>query len=442
MKPMIGWYANLSRRERNAFWACYGGWALDAMDIQLYTFLIPTLSTLWTMSRGDAGIIASSALMTSAVGGWLTGVLADRYGRVTMLQIAILWYSVFTAASGLTNSFAELLTVRSLQGFGFGGEWTVGAVLIGEIVAADHRGRAVGFVQSGWATGWAIAALLSTFTLACLPQEWGWRFLFFAGAAPALMLFFVRRYVTEADIFLDSSASRSPANFLSDARRIFSPTLLRTTVLCSLLSTGALGGYYALMTWLPTYLRSERGLTIFSSGLYLGVIIAGAFAGYVVSAYLVDVIGRRRTFLLYAIGCLTIVASYTQLNISNEVMLILGFPLGFFSTGVFGGMGPFMTELFPTSVRASGQGFAYNCGRAMGAFFPALVGLLSTSMTLGLAISIFAGSAYGLLVLASYCLPETKGRVLNRSETERPELPELGRHHQCFRDAPGGQRSD
>src|SRR5260370_162527 len=327
---MIRWYANLSRRERNAFWACYGGWALDAMDIQLYTFLIPTLSTLWTMSRGEAGIIASSALMTSAVGGWLTGVLADRYGRVTMLQITILWYSVFTAASGLTNSFTELLVVRSLQGFGFGGEWTVGAVLIGEIVAAEHRGKAVGSVQSGWATGWAIAALLSTFTLAYLPEEWGWRFLFFVGAAPALMLFFVRRYVTEPDIFLDSSASRSRANFLSDARRIFSPPLLRTTVLCSLLSTGVLSG-----------------------------------------------------------------------------------------------MGPFMTELFPTSVRASGQGFAYNFGRAIGAFFPALVGLLSTSMTLGFAISIFAGSAYGLLVVAAYCLPETKGKVLNIRETELPERREM-----------------
>src|SRR5258708_3054968 len=256
-----------------------------------------------------------------------------------MRQICILWYSVFTGASGLTNSFSELLVVRSLQGFGFGGEWTAGAVLIGEIVTADHRGKAVGSVQSGWATGWAIAALLSTFTLAYLPEQWGWRFLFFAGAAPALLLFFVRRYVTEPDIFLDSTAARSPANFLSDAWRIFSPTLLRTTALCSLLSTGALGGHYSPMTWLPTYLRSEGGLTIFSSGLYLGVIIVGAFAGYIVGAYLADVIGRRRTFLLYAVGCLTIVASYTQLDINNDVMLILGFPLGFFSTGWFSGMG-------------------------------------------------------------------------------------------------------
>jgi MFS family permease len=417
-QEMLAWYTHLSPRERSAFWACYGGWALDAMDIQLYTFLIPTLSTLWTMSRRDAGIIGGSALMTSAVGGWLTGVLADRHGRVRMLQISILWYSVFTAASGLTNSFTELLVVRSLQGFGFGGEWTAGAVLIGEIVRADYRGKAVGSVQSGWATGWAIAALLSTFSLAYLPDQWGWRVPFFFGAAPALMLVFVRRQLTEPDIFLDSSNSRSPATFLGDTRRIFSPALLRTTVLCSLLSTGALGGYYALMTWLPTYLRSERGLTIFSSGLYLGVVIAGAFAGYIVSAYLVDLIGRRRNFLFFAIGCLTIVASYTQLAVDDELMLILGFPLGFFSTGVFSGMGPFMTELFPTSVRASGQGFAYNCGRAIGAFFPALVGFLSASITLGHAVGVFAGSAYGLLVLAAYCLPETKGKELD--ETERP----------------------
>jgi MFS family permease len=211
-----------------------------------------------------------------------------------------------------------------LQGFGFGGEWTAGAVLVGEIARARHRGKAVGTLQSGWAIGWALAALFSTFALTSLPADWGWRALFFIGAAPALLLLFIRRYVRESTIYLEHSALQTREKWLTGARRIFAPELLRTTILCSLLSTGALGGYYALMTWLPTYLRLERGLTIVSSGLYLGVIILGAFIGYLVGAYLADLIGRRRTCLLYALSCIVIVAP-THMPISNDTMLVLGF---------------------------------------------------------------------------------------------------------------------
>ena len=409
---MFSWYSDLTTGQRNTFWACYGGWALDAMDVQFYTFLIPSLTVLWNMSAAQAGAIASTTLFASAIGGWVTGILADRYGRLPMLQASILCYSACTAASGLTNSFNELLIVRGLQGFGFGGEWTAGAVLMGEIVRAEHRGKVVGTLQSGWAIGWGLAALISTFALTQLPADWGWRTVFFVGAAPALMLLFVRRRVQESPLFLEQTHQQLKGGLLGGIARIFSPELLRTTVLCSLLSTGALGGYYALMIWLPTYLRLERGLTVLSSGLYLGLIIFGAFAGYLVGAYLSDVLGRRRNFLLYAVAGLVIVAIYTNLPIDNDVMLILGFPLGFCAVGVFSGIGPFFTELFPTSVRASGQGFSYNLGRAIGASFPVLVGLLSAPMTLGRAIGVFSVIAYGIMLVAAYCLPETRGAQL------------------------------
>jgi MFS family permease len=409
---MFSWYTEFTPDQRKTFWACYGGWTLDGMDVQFYTFLIPTLMTRWSMSKAEAGVIAASTLVTSALGGWLTGILADRFGRVSMLKLTILWYSVFTALSGLTNSFDQLLVTRSLQGFGFGGEWTAGSVLVGEIVRARHRGKAVGTLQSGWAIGWGLAALFSTFALTLLPADLGWRALFFLGATPGLLLLYIRRYVREPTLYLERSAPETRERLLAGAGRIFSRELLRTTMLCSLLSTGALGGYYALMTWLPTYLRLERGLTVVSSGLYLGVIIVGALIGYLLGGYLTDLIGRRRNFLLYTLGSLVIVASYTHIRISNETMLILGFPLGFCSVGVFSGIGPFFTELFPNGVRGSGQGFSYNAGRAVGAFFPALVGLLSSSMSLGRAIGVFASAAYGLLVVAAYCLPETNGKEL------------------------------
>jgi MFS family permease len=415
---MFSWYGRLASRERKTFWACYGGWALDAMDIQFYTFLIPTFMALWGLSQADAGVIASSALITSAIGGWVTGILADRYGRVLMLQITILWFSVFTALCGFANSGTELLILRSLQGFGFGGEWTAGAVLIGEMVRGSDRGRAVGTLQSGWAVGWGAAALLSTVALTSLPPDWGWRLLLFAGALPALLLLYIRRHVKEPDVFLDHVHKHGRSGLIAASSKIFSRELIRTTLLCSLLSTGALGGYYALMTWLPTYLRLERGLTITTSGLYLGVIILGAFLGYLAGAILSDHIGRRRTFFVYAITCLVIIAVYTHLPINDSTMLILGFPLGFCAVGIFSGLGPFFTEQFPTAVRAAGQGFSYNAGRAFGALFPALVGVLSASLGIGKAIGIFALAAYGLLVIAAYCLPETRGKDLREEAGE------------------------
>ena len=400
------WYRALTPGERRTLWSCFAGWALDGMDVQIYTFLIPTLTALWGMSKGEAGLLATSALVLSAFGGWIAGMLADRIGRVRMLQISILWFAAFTALSGLTGSFDQLLVVRGLQGLGFGGEWAAGSVLIGEVVAARYRGRAVGLVQAGWAPGWALAAIVSSTALACLPPAIAWRAVFFAGVTPALLVFALRRFVSEPEIFVAARATKT------NPLAVFSPALIRTTVLGALLSAGANGGYYAITTWLPTFLRQERGLTVFGSTGYLIVIIAGSFAGYIASAHLTDAIGRRRNFLLFAAANVLTVAVYTEAPLSDAAMLVLGFPLGFFASGIFSGMGAFFTELFPTPVRGTGQGFCYNFGRGLGAFNPALVGALAAVVPLGRAIGIFALAAYALLGIAALLLPETRGKAL------------------------------
>ncbi len=196
---------------------------------------------------------------------------------------------------------------------------------------------------------------------------------------------------------------------------IFSPEIIKTTILTCILTTGAQGGYYAITTWLPTFLRTERKLTVLGSGGYLAVIIVGSFIGYIVSAWLNDRIGRRTNFILFALCSIVTVIVYTQLPIDNTTIMYLGFPLGFFASGIFSGMGPFLTELFPTRVRGSGQGFAYNFGRGVAAMNPLFVGMLSAKLPLGQSIGIFAIAAYGLLILAALLLPETKGRVLTAS---------------------------
>jgi len=406
------WYRELQASEKRTFWACFGGWALDAMDVQIFSFAIPAIVAAFHLTNADAGLIGTVTLLTSAFGGWFAGALSDRFGRVRTLQITIVWFAFFTFLCGFAQSYGQLFAFRALMGLGFGGEWAAGAVLMGEVIRAEHRGKAVGSVQSGWAIGWAIAALMATLLFSAFPQETAWRVLFWIGLLPAVLVFFIRRLVPEPEVFTATkdnlTAKGTAANFLE----IFSPSLLKTTILTSILATGAQGGYYAIATWLPTFLRTERKLTVLGTGGYLAVIIVGSFIGYLVSAYLTDRIGRRANFILFAVCSLLTVVIYTQLAITDSMMLILGFPLGFFASGIFSGMGAFLTENFPTRVRGSGQGFAYNFGRGIAALNPFFVGLVSASLPLGQSIGVFAGIAYGIVVIAAVLLPETKGRIL------------------------------
>ncbi len=409
---LFGWISHLNPKERRTFQACFGGWALDAMDVQIYSFVIPTLIAVWGITRGEAGALGTAALLASAVGGWMAGFLADRIGRVRMLQIAILWFAGFSFLSGLAQNFEQLFAARALLGLGFGGEWAAGAVLLGEVMRAEHRGKALGFMQAGWAIGWGVAALLYALFFSVMAAEIAWRALFLIGVAPALLVFFVRRYVEEPEVYLRSRAQIASSGDAPSFLEIFQPPLLRITLLGGLMGTGAQGGYYAVTTWLPTFLRTERGLSVLDSAGYLAVSIVGAFCGYLAGGVLADRIGRRLTFLAFAVGAGVIAVIYTTIPFGNGTMLVLGFPLGFFASGVFSAMGPFFTEHFPTRVRGVGQGFAYNVGRATGALFPTLVGVLSAWMELGSAIGLFAGLAYGTMAIAAFLLPETRGKVL------------------------------
>jgi MFS family permease len=407
---MFDWYTSLTPAGRRTFWACCGGYALDAMDVQIYSFVVPALIALWGITNTQAGAVATVALIMSAIGGWGAGLLADRFGRVLTLQITIACFAFFTALSGLTSNFEQLLVTRGLQGLGFGGEWAAGSVLMAEVIVPRHRGRAVGFVQSSWSWGWALAAILATVMFSVLPQAIAWRVLFFIGILPAGAIFFIRRLVPDPEVY---TASRAAGAKHAPLLAIFAPDYLWVTVRGSVLALGAQGGYYAITTWLPTFLRTERHLSVVGSGAYLGVIITGSFCGYIVSAYLNDLLGRRRTFLVFALGSMAIALGYTQIEISNGLMLVLGFPLGFFASGIFSGMGAQFTELYPTELRGSGQGFCYNFGRGFAALFPAFVGYVASFIPLGESIGLFAGGAYALVVIAALLLPETRGRDLH-----------------------------
>jgi MFS family permease len=410
---LLAFYRDMNLPERRTFWACAAGWALDGMDFMIYPLVIGTIITMWKVDAGTAGLAGTVTLLASAVGGWLGGYLADRIGRVKTLQLTILWFSVFSLVCAFVQNFDQLLIARALLGLGFGGEWAAGAVLMGESIRPQYRGRAVGSVQSGWAIGWGLAVLSQAVLFSYLPPDVAWRWMFAIGALPALLVFFLRRYVEEPEIAAATLAKQNASGERPGLHEIFAGPILKTTILASLAVTGCQGGYYAITFWVPRFLTTERKLSVVSSTGYLAALIIGSFAGYLVGAWLADKIGRRNLFLYFSLGAIAVIVAYTQLPLTNEILWVLGFPLGFFASAYFSGVGAFLTELYPTRLRGSGQGFCYNFGRGIGALFPFMVGALSSTTSLGNAIAIFAVLAYGLFFLAAFALPETRGRILH-----------------------------
>jgi MFS family permease len=406
---MLEWFNTLSRNEKKTFWACFSGWGLDAMDTQMYALTLPTLIALWGMSKGQAGFLGTAVLVFAALGGWIAGMLADRYGRVRILQITIIWFSVFTFFSGLTNSFGELLVSRSLQGLGFGGEWAVGAVLISEAINSKVRGRVVGAIQAGWAVGYAIAVLISTILFTYLPPNLAWRVFFFLGLAPALLVIWIQRNIDEAPIFKESAkATDRKAGVWVVFSKPYRPTMLKAV----LLTFGIYGGNYVMITWLPAYLKLVLNLSIASVGGYLAINILGSFSGAFLNGWMADAVGRRLTFIIIALAQAIAVAIYTLAPINLTATLLLGFVLGTLQSGTAAGTGAFLAELFPTHIRGTAQGFTGNAGRAIGAVMPTIVGVLSADMKLAAAMGLCACASYMIVVIAALLLPETRGRDL------------------------------
>ncbi len=409
---MANWYTECSPLERRTFWASFGGWALDALDVQMFSLAIPALIAAFSISKADAGLLGSVTLFFGAFGGWLGGALGDRFGRVKALQITVATFALATFASAFAMNYTQLLVLKAVQGLGFGAEWACGAVLMAEIIRAEHRGKALGSVQSAWAVGWGSAVLLSAIVFTYAPADIGWRVLFALGLLPALLILFIRRGLKEP---AREVAKETPPAFLWTLAGVFERDVLRSTLIGGLFGVGAHGGYAALTTFLPTYLREVRHLSVLGSSAYLVVIIVAFFCGCVVSGILSDRVGRRANVAFFAAACVATVLVYIFAPLSNSQMLVLGFPLGFFSAGIPASMAALFSELYPAGVRGTGVGFCYNFGRIVSAAFPFLVGWLSDRIGLGPAIGIDAALAYSLVLLAVLMLPETRGKVFEQS---------------------------
>ena len=406
------WYSTIEQRQWKALFAAQFGWMLDAMDIMFYAFALVTIQKEFGLTSAEAGAVASMTLMASAIGGIFFGVLADRIGRAKALVLSILSYSVFTALTATSRSVAALLLWRCLVGFGMGGEWSAGSVLVSETWPAEHRGKAIGIMQSGWAIGYILAAFISA---AVLPA-FGWRVLFVIGILPAFLIAWIQRNVPEPEIWLRNKGSHrdKPRHSI---RMIFKPPLVKKTLIASWLTTSVLFAYWGLFTWMPAFLSRSveeggAGLGIVKSSAWIVPMQIGAFFGYLLFGFLADRFGRRPVFTAFLVAAALLVPLYGQLARHEILLLILGPFVGFFGHGYFSVFGAMLAELFPTHVRGTAQGLTYNVGRAFSALAPFIIGALSDIYGIGSALAL---TAFFFLLGAAimFLLPETKGQELD-----------------------------
>lgn len=410
-RPLLGvfdWPATVTPAQRRSLLAGGLGWMLDAMDVMLYSLVLAHLMRDLGMTKPTAGLLNSLTLVASAIGGALFGLLADRVGRTRALMLSILVYSLASGACGLSTTIVQLAIFRFILGLGMGGEWTAGAALIAETWPAEHRGKALGLMQSAWAIGEIVAAGV----VAAVLPGFGWRAVFFVGVLPALIVFWIRRDVPESPLWLEGRATQTRVPLAT----LWRPDLRRNGVLATAMNAFSMFGYWGLVTWIPAYLslpvaEGGRGLDLMKTTTWLVVMGVGKWFGYVLFGFSADRFGRRHAYVAYLLAAALLVPLYGMAT-RPTTLLVLGPLVAFFGTGFFAGFAALTAELFPTEVRATAMGLSYNIGRGLSAFAPFIVGALATRYGLGSAFFLQAAAFFVAAVLA-LALPETKGKTLD-----------------------------
>jgi MFS family permease len=413
----IPWYRTITRAQWRALAAAKLGWMLDSMDFLLYVMAIGQLKSYFGFDDATAGMLGTLTLLTSAAGGILFGVVADRIGRTKSLIATILIFSLCSLGAATSQTLLQLMLWRVVLGIGMGGEWASGAVLVSETFPPEHRTKAISIMQSGWALGYIFAILLSALVLDVLNLGPGaWRWLFALGALPALFTLWVRRSVPEPQAWQRKKASptQSPNAFAI----LFSPAYRRKTILATVMTACVQFANWGLFFWLPGFLatpieRGGAGMSIVRSAAWLIPTQIGAYLGYLSFGFIADRLGRRRTFVTYLIVAAVLVPLYGQMARTPSVLMLLGPVLGFVGYGYFSMFGAFLAELFPVAARATGQGLTYNTGRGLGALAPYTIGYLATLPRVGIGSALGVTSAFFLAAAAMiFLFPDTSGQRL------------------------------
>ena len=400
--PAFRW-SGASPAQRRVVVAAALGWMLDAFDVMLYSIVLATLMRAFNMSRTTAGLLNALTLIASALGGLLFGVLADRFGRKRMLSASILVYSAFTFACGLSTTIAMLAACRFLLGLGMGGEWNTGAALVAETWPSALRGRALGIVQSSWAAGYALSAVVAGLILA----HASWRWVFFAGVLPAVLVFWIQSHVPEPEIWVQAKRER----------RSVARGSVKALAVLTATNTFGMFGWWGLFTWIPAYLvlpvdQGGRGFATLSLTEFLVTVnLVGMLPGYLLFGWFADRFGRKRTFALY-LAAAGVAVPFLAMARESGWILALACVAAFFGTGFFTGSGIIGSEIFPTESRATALGISYNVARGLSALAPVTIGALSEQHGLAWAFGASA-VAFGAAALTALLLTETRGVELS-----------------------------
>lgn len=347
------------------------GWMFDAMDVGMLSFIIAALKVEWDLSPGQMGWIGSINSIGMAVGALVFGLMADRIGRKNVFIITLLLFSIGSGISAFTTTFAAFLVLRFFIGAGLGGELPVASTLVSESVPAEKRGRIVVLLESFWAGGWLVAAVISYFII----PKYGWQVALLISAIPALYALYLRIGLPDSPRFTAVKDKEKISAFHS-MRNLFSKTYRRRTIMLWIVWFCVVFSYYGMFLWLPSVMIM-KGFSLIKSFEYVLIMTLAQLPGYFTAAWFIEKFGRKFVLVVYLMGT-AVSAYFFGAAESTALLMTSGILLSFFNLGAWGGLYAYTPEQYPTIIRGTGSGMAAAVGRIGGVLGPLLVGNLVT----------------------------------------------------------------